>query len=253
MSGCLVFTHTHTHTYTVVSLTTFTTIHTYVHTPILHTPTRHLPGGVLYDLHGPSPTPHAYSSESESDDEEGEEGEGGGGSGGGRRRRKGGDGGGEEGRRGVLGGVCPWRVTVRFHDAPLDQASVWVWGWGVGGMVCVVCGWRKRGTKITPPPHTARAHTHDARTNKHTHLRTWAPPPPFKKNLTNKQTNQPLFNKIKINLTPHRCWSCRWSRRGHGRRRCGTSGAVSSRCGMVCGRRRWWKDGCRCMGGGGGG
>lgn len=87
---------------------------------------RHLPGGVLYDLYGPRPTPHAYDSSSSSDSEEEEE-DGKGKGGGGRRRRRprpqcaaeedeGGGGGG--------GGRAPWRITVRFHDIPLDQASV---------------------------------------------------------------------------------------------------------------------------------
>lgn len=82
---------------------------------------RHLPGGVLYDLYGPRPRPHAYDSSSESDGEE-EEGE--------RRRRMPRKEQEEEQEQEEGSGVAcpPWRITVRFHDIPLDQASVCTFG-----------------------------------------------------------------------------------------------------------------------------
>jgi hypothetical protein len=85
-------------------------------------PNRHLPGGVLYDLYGPRPRSNAYASSDDEDDEgriaeaDAMDASAPGGRKGRRRRPRPREG---EGEGGVV--IKPWRVTVRFHDIPLDQ------------------------------------------------------------------------------------------------------------------------------------
>lgn len=81
---------------------------------------RHLPGGVLYDLYGPQHPPQREGDLFGSDDEaEGASASASAAASAAALKR--GGGGGEGGI------VTPWRVTVRFHDIPLDRVGRSIW------------------------------------------------------------------------------------------------------------------------------